>query len=103
MKAIKEHQISLIAAVPSMYGMLVRLKDAGPEDVKSLYAAISGGEPLPSTIGQEWEKKFAVPIYEGYGLTETIGPIAFNVHGAIQRGSVGRPIPNAQVTITDEG
>src|SRR5439155_4189603 len=44
-KAIKEHAISIIAAVPSMYAVLARLKDAGPEDMKSLYAAISGGEP----------------------------------------------------------
>jgi long-chain acyl-CoA synthetase len=100
--AIKEHQISIIAAVPSMYGMLVRLKEAKAEDVKSLYAAISGGEPLPAIIREGWNKKFGVPIYEGYGLTETIGPIAFNVPGAIKGGSVGRPIPGAEVRIVDD-
>jgi len=100
--AIKEHQISIVAAVPSMYGMLVRLKEAKAEDVKSLYAAISGGEPLPSIIREGWNKKFGAPIYEGYGLTETIGPIAFNVPGAIKGGSVGRPIPGAEVRIVDD-
>src|SRR5439155_25731430 len=94
--------ISIMAAVPSMYGAMARLKDAGPDDVKSLYAAISGGEPLPAIIRQAFEKKFGVPIYEGYGLTETIGPIAFNVPGAIKPGSVGRPIPGAEVRIADE-
>ena len=101
-KAIREQQISLLVAVPSMYGALARLKDAGPDDVKSLYAAISGGEPLPSNIRIAFEKKFGIPIYEGYGLTETIGPIAFNVPGAIKPGAVGKIIPNAEVRITDE-
>jgi long-chain acyl-CoA synthetase len=101
-KAIREHSISIIAAVPSMYGMLARMKDCGPEDVKSLYAAISGGEPLPPMIRQAFEAKFQIPIYEGYGLTETIGPIAFNAPGALKPGSVGRPIPGAQIRITDD-
>ena len=82
--------------------MLARVKDAGPEDVKSLYAAISGGEPLPSIIREGWLKKYGVPLYEGYGLTETIGPIAFNVPGAIKPGSVGQPIPGAEIRIVDD-
>jgi long-chain acyl-CoA synthetase len=102
MKAIREQQISLVVAVPSMYGALARLKDAGPDDVKSLYAPISGGEPLPSNIRDAWQMKYGIPIYEGYGLTETIGPIAFNVPGAIKGGAVGKIIPNAEVRITDD-
>ncbi len=35
----------------------------------------------PAIIRDGFEKKFDKPIYEGYGLTETIGPIAFNVPG----------------------
>src|SRR5439155_14114280 len=101
-KTIREQAISIIAAVPSMYAVLARLKDAGPEDMKSLYAAISGGEPLPAIVRQKFEEKFGKPIYEGYGLTETIGPIAFNVPGAIKPGSVGRPIPGAEIRIADE-
>ena len=101
-KTIREQAISIIAAVPSMYAVLARLKDAGPEDMKSLYAAISGGEPLPAIVRQKFEEKFGKPIYEGYGLTETIGPIAFNVPGAIKPGSVGRTIPGAEIRIVDE-
>jgi long-chain acyl-CoA synthetase len=100
--AIREHQISITAAVPSMYGALCRLKEAGPDDVKSLYAALSGGEPLPSNIREAFERKFGKPIYEGYGLTETIGPITFNAPGAIKPGSVGRLIPGAEVKIVDD-
>jgi long-chain acyl-CoA synthetase len=102
MNAIRDHAISIVAAVPSMYAALARLKDAGPDHVKSLYAAISGGEPLPAIVRQKFEEKYGKPIYEGYGLTETIGPIAFNVPGAIKPGSVGRPIPGAEIRIADD-
>jgi long-chain acyl-CoA synthetase len=100
--AIRDHEISIVAAVPSMYGAMCRLKSAGPDDVKSLYAAISGGEPLPAAVREAFGHKFGIPIYEGYGLTETIGPIAFNVPGAIRPGSVGRLIPGAEARIADD-
>jgi long-chain acyl-CoA synthetase len=102
LNAIREHQISIIAAVPSMYAAIVRLKSAAPEDFKPLYAAISGGEPLPAAVGEAFHARFQQPIYEGYGLTETIGPIAFNVPGAIKPGSVGRLIPGASAKIVDD-
>lgn len=101
-KAIREHGISIVAAVPSMYAAICRLKDAGHDDVKTLYATISGGEPLPAAVREAFTAKFELPIYEGFGLTETIGPIAFNVPGAIRPGSVGKLIPGAELKIVDD-
>ena len=102
MKAIREHAISVIVAVPSMYGALARLKEAGPKDVESIYAALSGGEPLPANIREAFLAKFGKPIFEGYGLTETIGPVAFNTPQVHKPGSVGTPIPGVTLQITDE-
>lgn len=102
MKAIREHQLSILVAVPSMYGALLRLKEAGPADMTQVYAAISGGEPLPGNVREGFERKFGQPIYEGYGLTETIGPIAFNVPGARRAGSVGTIVPGATVKFVDD-
>jgi long-chain acyl-CoA synthetase len=85
-----------------MYASIVRLKEAGPDDLRSLYAALSGGEPLPASVREAYLQKFHVPIYEGYGLTETIGPIAFNIPGAIKPGSVGQLIPGAEARIIDD-
>lgn len=99
---VREHQISVMAGVPSMYGALLRLKDASAEDFKSMFAAISGGEPLPSLIREAFEQRFKKPLVEGYGLTETIGPIAFNAPHEYRPGAVGKPIPGADVKIADE-
>jgi long-chain acyl-CoA synthetase len=101
-QAIRQHKLSVLVAVPSMYGALLRLKDASPEDFAHVYASLSGGEPLPSAIREAWVQRFNLPIFEGYGLTETIGPIAFNTPQNNRPGSVGRLIPGADVKIVDE-
>ncbi len=101
-KAIREHGISVMAAVPSMYGALARLKDAGPADVQTLYAPLSGGEPLPANIREGFFQKFQKHILEGYGLTETIGPVTVNVPQARVAGSVGTPMPGVIIKITDD-
>ncbi len=102
LKAVKEHQISVITAVPSMYAAVAKLRDAKPDDWRSIYATISGGEPLAAVVREAFEAKFDCLMYEGYGLTETIGPIAFNVPGGRKGGSVGRIIPGAEVKFVDD-
>lgn len=103
-KAIKEHAVSLMFGVPSMFGAIAHLKNAGPEDFTSLYALISGGEPLPAALREIFKERFGVTLYEGYGLTETSPVVALNVPGAAKVGSVGRPLPGVEVKIVnDEG
>ncbi len=100
--AIREHRISIMAAVPSMYGAMIRLKEPTPADMASLWAPLSGGEPLPTAIREGFEKRFGVKLMEGYGLTETCGPICFNAPHQHKAGSVGTLIPGATVRITDD-
>lgn len=101
-KAIRDHKVSVMGAVPSMYGALLRLKDAPAEDFASLYAPISGGEPLPSTVREGFLQKFGKHLMEGYGLTETCGPVCFNAPHSHKPGTVGKAVPNAEIRITDE-
>lgn len=100
--AIREHGVSIMMGVPSMYGAMLRLKDAKPDDFQGLYAIISGAEPLPEAIREGFLKRFGKPIFEGYGLTETSPAVNFNTPAENRAGSVGRSIPGAQVRITDE-
>jgi long-chain acyl-CoA synthetase len=102
LNAIKEHGVSLMFGVPSMYGAIAHLKNAGPEDFKSIYAIISGGEPLPAPLREGFKQRFGVPIYEGYGLTETSPVVALNTPQENKPGSVGKLVPGAEARITDD-
>ncbi len=102
MNAIREHQLSLLFAVPSMYGALLHMKNASADDFKNIYAAISGGEPLPEATRERFKQRFETPLYEGYGLTETTGVIAVNVPQSAKPGSVGRLLPGASARFVDD-
>jgi long-chain acyl-CoA synthetase len=102
LNAIREHNVSVLTGVPSMYGALARMKSATPEDFQKVYVCLSGGEPLPATIREGFKSHFGVRLMEGYGLTETIGPIAFNTPDDYTAGSVGQLIPGAEAKFLDD-
>jgi long-chain acyl-CoA synthetase len=63
---------------------------------------ISGGAPLPREIG-EFFQIVGLRVLEGYGLTETCGPIAINTPDQLRFGSVGKPLPDVSVRIAPDG
>ena len=63
---------------------------------------VSGGGPLATELA-EFFWSVGVEVYQGYGLTETSPVVATNNLTANKVGTVGRPIPNVQVKIVDDG
>ena len=63
---------------------------------------ISGGAPLGRELA-EWYAAIGIRIHEGYGLTETSPVIAVNTPGAHKIGTVGKPLPNLEVRIAEDG
>jgi long-chain acyl-CoA synthetase len=63
---------------------------------------ISGGAPLGRELA-EWYADIGICIHEGYGLTETSPVIAVNTPQAHKIGTVGKPLPNLEVRIAEDG
>ena len=64
---------------------------------------VAGGAPLDPEL-LAFFRGAGVPVYEGYGLTETTAPCAFNVLGVpYDQGSVGLAFPGFELRIAEDG
>ncbi|TSE01867.1 long-chain fatty acid--CoA ligase [Skermania sp. ID1734] len=64
--------------------------------------AVSGGGPLGTRLGHFF-RGVGVPIYEGYGLTETTAAVTVNTQTHIKVGSVGRPLAGHAAKVAEDG
>ncbi|MBM4372247.1 MAG: AMP-binding protein, partial [Deltaproteobacteria bacterium] len=63
---------------------------------------VSGGAPLDREVGV-YISALGVPVYEGYGLTETGGASHLNAPGRFRPGTVGRALDGVETRIEEDG
>jgi long-chain acyl-CoA synthetase len=64
--------------------------------------ATTGAAPIsPDLI--RWFQAIGVPLYEGYGMTESTGVISINTADRQRIGTVGHLLPGTEVTISERG
>ena len=63
---------------------------------------ICGGAPLEDGVAEFFER-IGIPIFQGYGLTETSPTISTNRYGHSKIGTVGQALPSVIVKIADNG
>lgn len=63
---------------------------------------VPGGAPLGIDTAK-WFASMGIPLWEGYGLTETSPVIALNTPITHRMGSVGKPIGNVEVKLASDG
>jgi len=100
MKLIAAHKINNFVGVPTMMQLFV--KGASKEELARIKYFVSGGAPLPKILGEEFQKKFGLPVQEGYGLSEASPVVTVNPDDRIKLGSIGLPLPNVEVKILSE-
>jgi long-chain acyl-CoA synthetase len=67
-----------------------------------LQVAISGAAPIAPEI-LEFFHAAGVPVYEGYGLSESASVGTLNTRDATKIGTIGRPVPACEVRIAEDG
>ena len=63
---------------------------------------ISGGAPLSQRLAHFY-RGLGIPVLEGYGLTETVGPVSVNTPRLSKIGTVGPPLPPVAVRVAEDG
>ncbi|MBI5208948.1 MAG: long-chain-fatty-acid--CoA ligase [Elusimicrobia bacterium] len=108
LKMMGRHGVSIVAAVPQVYGVLAK-EAKGLKGLvlrhwffRRVRLAISGAAPLSAAIAEVFERAMGIPVLEGYGLTETSPVATANTLSERRPGSVGRPIRGVAVKIFDD-
>ncbi len=109
---LAETQPTWLTAVPRFYEKLWANVEPLPDEARAatlrkifgsrLRRLTSGGAPLPKRLAEAFLAA-GLPLYEGYGLTESSPVIAFNSKTCHKAGTVGRAIPGVEIKIADDG
>ncbi|NYF23758.1 long-chain fatty acid--CoA ligase [Sporosarcina sp. JAI121] len=99
---IRKHRPTIFPGVPTMYISLLNHPDLTADDLSCFKYCSCGSAPLPVEIINQFKVKFDVPIFEGFGMSETSPTTHRNpVIGKRKVGSIGLPYPNTDAKIVD--
>jgi len=101
LKIIAEHKVTTFCAPPTVYRFLVR-QDLKKYDLSALRHCTTAGELLNESVYRDWLTATGLPIYEGYGQTETCLQIATFKWMEPKPGSIGKPSPGWELALIDE-
>jgi fatty-acyl-CoA synthase len=100
---VERFQATIVSGVPTSIAALAEVP-IGNCDVGSVRMALTGGAVLPKAVGERFEQRTGIRLFETYGMTETAAAIAFNPgRGGPVAGSVGFRAPYAKTLIAAFG
>ena len=99
---VEQSGATYFSAVPTIFTMLSGLPEDVKPDTSSVRFAICGAAPASVELLERFESRYAIPIIEGYGLSEgscasTVNPL----HGKRKAGTVGLPLPGQTIRLVD--
>ncbi|MCF7549316.1 class I adenylate-forming enzyme family protein [Pseudonocardia sp. WMMC193] len=102
LRLIAEHRATLFEGVPAMYAMLLAHPDLADADLSSLTRCTVGGQTIPVSTVERWERRSGAPLIELWGMTEISGlGTTHPLHAPPRPGSIGVSLPGVQVRIAD--
>jgi benzoate-CoA ligase family protein len=106
LETLERFRPSVYFAVPTMYTLQLQELEQGERryDLSSIRMCHSAGEPLAPDIFRRWKERTGVPILDGIGSTEVLGPFISNRPDDFRPGTSGKPVPGYEARIvTDQG
>jgi long-chain acyl-CoA synthetase len=109
-RAVRKNRVSIFVGVPSLYNILqhIKLPKIFHSPLIKLFnpvrVCVSGAAALPAETFKGFQKKFRIPLLEGYGLTEASPVVTINpLKGLRKAGSIGLCLSkDIEVKIVDE-
>ncbi|HEC69566.1 MAG TPA: long-chain-fatty-acid--CoA ligase [Candidatus Omnitrophica bacterium] len=109
LKGIFKNRVSVFVGVPSIFSALKEVKlplifriPLLKKFFNPLRVAISGASALACEVIPAFEKKFGIPLLEGYGLTEASPVVSLSpLKGKRKPGSIGKVFPSQEVKVVD--
>ena len=96
---VERYRATIVSGVPTSIAALAEVP-VGNSDISSVRMALTGGSVLPKAIGERFQQRTGIKLFETYGMTETAAAIAFNPgRGQPLAGSVGFRAPYATTKI----
>lgn len=107
-RELLKNRCNFTAGVPTLYEALLRQKCLEKADLSFLKGVYSGGDNLSIELKKKMDEfLFAhsspVPVREGYGTTETVGPCCLTPPQTYREGSIGLPFPDTYFKIVSPG
>lgn len=100
--SVTRFRAKTLIGVPTLYRMMLEHDRIDLYDLSSLQYCFNGGDVLPVEINQRWRQKFQVPIYQGYGATETCGGVTMcHTDEENPLKSIGKVVPSKRIKIVD--
>lgn len=101
LQILADNKVTTFCAPPTVYRFLVR-EDLSSYDLSALRHCTTAGELLNDSVFHAWKEAFDMPIYEGYGQTETTLQVATFKFMEPKPGSIGKPVPGWEIALLDE-
>ncbi len=94
---------SAMIGVNTLFRAMLDAPGIEQADTGTLKLAVAGGMAVQRSVAERWQRRFGIPITEGYGLTETAPIVCANRLDAGQyTGTIGLPLPSTEVAILDD-
>jgi long-chain acyl-CoA synthetase len=97
---IERWRCTALLILPAMLRFMVEEQASRTRDVSSMRLCMAGGDTVPITLQERFQKYFGFRVRELFGMTETV-PVTCIREGEIRAGSMGRPLDLIDTRVVD--